>query len=240
MWENEHVPYGYEYFISFSLIYQHRIQDEDYEDEPLLWHIGPTSWPIVQFTWQIGPTIWLLKATWKKLHDQPTIWLPWGAFWSSFMGPIAPQGCWANSIPYLGKGWPKLPKERGIILLYLRRLKIVVKDLNTRCSTYWKKASICMSQSYTDWKPIVEICFQFFYFFFFFFLGFFWFPMQSPSVDMLQILIMMLHTSLNLSTLLKPWRIIVQFGSSCAELQLKIHYTKPRICMNAECWRTTR
>ncbi len=51
--------------------------------------------------------------------------------------------------------------------------------------------------------------------------------MQSPSVDMLQILIMMLHTSLNLSTLLKPWRIIVQFGSSCAELQLKIHYTNP-------------
>jgi hypothetical protein len=82
-----------------------------------------------------------------------------------------------------------------------------------------------MSQSYTDWKPIVEICFQFF--FFFFFLGFFWFPMQSPSVEMLQILIMMLHTSLNLSTLLKPWRIIVQFGSSCAELQLKIHYTNP-------------
>jgi len=50
-WENEHVPYGYEYFISFSLIYQHRIQDEDYEDEPLLWHIGPTSWPIV---WLLG------------------------------------------------------------------------------------------------------------------------------------------------------------------------------------------
>jgi hypothetical protein len=77
MRENEHVPYGYEYFISFSLIYQHRIQDEDYEDEPLLWHIGPT--------------IWLLKATWKKLHDHPTIWLPWGAFWSSFMGQLFPK-----------------------------------------------------------------------------------------------------------------------------------------------------